>query len=36
MAAIVALDKNTEASPYFLPSLLVFLVALLFYLRGRA
>ena len=36
MAAIVALDKKTEASPYFLPSLLVCLIALLFYLRGRS
>jgi transglutaminase-like putative cysteine protease len=33
---IVALDKRIEASPYFLPSVLCFLVALLFYLRGRA
>jgi protein-glutamine gamma-glutamyltransferase len=35
MDAIVALDKKTEASPYFLPSLLVCLIALLLYLRGR-
>jgi len=33
---IVKLDKRTEASPYFLPSILVFLVALLIYLRGRS
>jgi transglutaminase-like putative cysteine protease len=33
---IVKLDKQTEASPYFLPSILVFLVALLIYLRGRS
>jgi protein-glutamine gamma-glutamyltransferase len=32
---IVKLDKETEASPYFLPGVLVFLVALLIYLRGR-
>lgn len=34
--AILALDRRTEASPYFLPSLLVVLVAILFALRGRA
>jgi transglutaminase-like putative cysteine protease len=34
--AIFALDRRTEASPYFLPSLLVLLLALLFALRGRA
>lgn len=34
--AILALDRRTEASPYFLPSLLVLLVAVLFALRGRA
>jgi hypothetical protein len=33
---IVRLDKKTEASPYFLPSILVFLVTLLIYLRGRS
>jgi transglutaminase-like putative cysteine protease len=33
---IVKLDKKTEASPYFLPSILVFLVALLIYLRGHS
>ena len=33
---IVRLDKKTEASPYFLPGILVFLVALLIYLRGRS
>ena len=33
--ALLALDQKTEASPYFLPGVLVFLVALLFYLRGR-
>jgi hypothetical protein len=31
----MALDRRTEASPYFLPSVLVFLIALLIYLRGR-
>jgi hypothetical protein len=34
--AIFALDRRTEASPYFLPALLVLLIALLFALRGRA
>ena len=34
-AALIALDKKTEASPYFLPSLLALLVALLLFLRGR-
>jgi len=33
---IIALDKRFEASPYFLPSLLVLLIALLMYLRGRS
>ena len=32
---LLALDRRIEASPYFLPSVLVFLVALLVYLRGR-
>ena len=32
---LMALDRRTEASPYFLPSVLVFLIALLIYLRGR-
>jgi hypothetical protein len=36
LALIVKLDKETEASPYFLPGVLVFLVALLIYLRGRS
>jgi protein-glutamine gamma-glutamyltransferase len=36
LSAILALDRRTEASPFFLPSLLVFLVALLLLLRGRA
>jgi protein-glutamine gamma-glutamyltransferase len=36
MGVIIALDKKIEASPYFLPSLLVCLIALLFYLRGRS
>jgi protein-glutamine gamma-glutamyltransferase len=36
MDVIIALDKKIEASPYFLPSLLVCLVALLLYLRGRS
>ncbi len=34
MSALLALDRRTEASPYFLPGVLVFLVALLFYMRG--
>ncbi len=33
---IQALDRRTEASPYFLPGILVCLVALLFGLRGRS
>jgi transglutaminase-like putative cysteine protease len=32
---LMAIDRRTEASPYFLPSVLLFLIALLFYLRGR-
>lgn len=36
LTGILALDRRTEASPYFLPSLLVLLVALLFVIRGRA
>jgi protein-glutamine gamma-glutamyltransferase len=32
---LMALDRRTEASPYFLPGVLVFLIALLTYLRGR-
>jgi protein-glutamine gamma-glutamyltransferase len=32
---LMALDHRTEASPYFLPSVLAFLVGLLIYLRGR-
>jgi transglutaminase-like putative cysteine protease len=35
MKLLLGLDKRLEASPYFLPALLVFLVALLIYLRGR-
>jgi transglutaminase-like putative cysteine protease len=35
MAEIVKLDKATEASPYFLPGLLVVLIVLLMILRGR-
>ena len=35
MRMLLALDKRIEASPYFLPRLLVLLVALLIYLRGR-
>jgi hypothetical protein len=34
--AILAFDRRTEASPYFLPVLLVCLLALLFVLRGRS
>jgi transglutaminase-like putative cysteine protease len=33
---ILAFDKKTESSPYFLPGLLVALTAILLYLRGRA
>jgi protein-glutamine gamma-glutamyltransferase len=36
MQRIMALDRRTEASPYFLPGVLVCLVALLFGLRGRS
>jgi transglutaminase-like putative cysteine protease len=36
MHELLALDGKAEASPYFLPGLLVFLVVLLFSLRGRA
>jgi protein-glutamine gamma-glutamyltransferase len=36
MDYLLALDRRVEASPYFLPSLLILLVALLFFLRGRA
>jgi hypothetical protein len=35
MRSILALDRKAEASPLFLPGLLVFLLILLFYLRGR-
>jgi hypothetical protein len=35
LADIVILDRRIEASPYFLPSVLAFLVALLLVLRGR-
>jgi hypothetical protein len=33
---ILALDKRTENSPYFLPGILIILVAILLFLRGRA
>jgi hypothetical protein len=36
MNGIITLDKKIEASPYFLPSLLVCLITLLLYLRGRS
>jgi transglutaminase-like putative cysteine protease len=36
MRSILALDTKAEASPLFLPGLLVLLLALLFYLRGRS
>lgn len=36
MQSILALDTKAEASPLFLPGLLVLLLALLFYLRGRS
>jgi hypothetical protein len=32
---LLKLDRRIEASPYFLPTILVFLVSLLVYLRGR-
>ncbi|MGA8142623.1 MAG: transglutaminaseTgpA domain-containing protein [Candidatus Acidiferrales bacterium] len=35
MQMLLAVDKRIEASPYFLPLVLVALVALLIYLRGR-
>lgn len=36
MNVLFALDRRIEASPYFLPSILLLLVALLVYLRGRS
>lgn len=33
---LLALDRRIEASPYFLPGVLAFLVALLLFLRGRS
>ena len=36
MLTLLAFDRKAEASPYFLPGLLVFMIALLFSLRGRA
>jgi Domain of unknown function (DUF4129) len=36
MHLLLVLDRRIEASPYFLPTVLVFLVALLVYLRGRS
>lgn len=36
MERLLALDRRVEASKYFLPGVLVFLLALLFALRGRA
>ncbi|HTS11458.1 MAG TPA: DUF3488 and transglutaminase-like domain-containing protein [Candidatus Limnocylindrales bacterium] len=35
MQMLTALDRRIEASPYFLPAILLLLVALLIYLRGR-
>lgn len=35
MNVLLALDARLEASPFFLPSILAFLVLLLIYLRGR-
>ncbi|HUJ30491.1 MAG TPA: DUF3488 and transglutaminase-like domain-containing protein [Candidatus Acidoferrum sp.] len=35
MQLLVRMDRRIEASPYFLPSILLLLVALLIYLRGR-
>jgi len=34
MRFLLALDRRVEASPYLLPSILVFLIALLIYVRG--
>jgi hypothetical protein len=36
MQVLLALDRRIEASSYFLPGILAFLVALLSYLRGRS
>ncbi len=36
MRGILALDRRTEGSPYFLPGVLVCLVILLFVMRGRS
>jgi protein-glutamine gamma-glutamyltransferase len=36
LSLLLVIDRRIEASPYFLPTLLVFLVALLVYLRGRS
>jgi protein-glutamine gamma-glutamyltransferase len=36
MRFLLALDRRVESSPYLLPSILVLLVALLFYVRGRS
>ena len=36
MELLLKLDQRIEASPYFLPTVLVFFVALLVYLRGRS
>ena len=35
MRLLLALDQRTEASPYFLPGVLVFLIVLLIFMRGR-
>jgi hypothetical protein len=35
MSLLLALDRRIEASPYFLPSVLVFLIGLLVFMRGR-
>jgi hypothetical protein len=35
MRLLIAVDRRIEASPYFLPSILIILVGLLVYLRGR-
>jgi transglutaminase-like putative cysteine protease len=36
LSFLLVIDRRIEASPYFLPTLLVLLVALLVYLRGRS
>ncbi|HYL45620.1 MAG TPA: DUF3488 and transglutaminase-like domain-containing protein [Candidatus Limnocylindrales bacterium] len=35
LSLLLKLDRRIEASPYFLPTILIFLVSLLVYMRGR-